>query len=191
MGGIGSGRPGWKIKTRELLRLDILYIRKLGALHSGFTGSISWNDGGSITISVSEGSLRVEFRVRNRGSCWKEVAQTIQIEWTPCRFGGRRPWFLCPSCGGRCYILYGDNRFLCRKCHNLAYASQCETLQDRMFRRAHKIRGLLGGKPGEISIEKPPFMWWRTYYRLVSEMGRFQMTGISLGVRKLRLKLGV
>ncbi len=185
MGGFGSGRSGWKGKTRDFVRLDILRIQKLGALRSGYSGSLSWRDGGSMTLFVSADSLRLSFRVRVRGGDWEDVTQTIPTEWTPCRFGGKRPWFRCPRCGRRCYVLYGNQRFLCRKCQDLAYASQCETLQDRMFRRANKLRGRLGAEPGEITIEKPPHMWWRTYDRLMGEMGRFQMTAIGIGMKGL------
>ncbi len=51
----------------------------------------------------------------------------IHLEWTPCAFGGSRPWFLCPGegCGRRVAILYGPTfPLLCRLCRDLAYASQ-------------------------------------------------------------------
>ena len=49
----------------------------------------------------------------------------IRLEWTPCTFGGSRPWFLCPGCGRRVAILYGPGLPLeCRVCRGLGYASQ-------------------------------------------------------------------
>ena len=32
--------------------------------------------------------------------------QHITIVWTPCRFGGKRPWFQCGCCGRRVVRLY-------------------------------------------------------------------------------------
>jgi hypothetical protein len=190
MGGIGSGRSGWKWKTREMLRLDILQIKKLGILRPGYFGGLSWSDGASIGLKVYEDSVQLIFRVRVQGGDWQDVTQSITTEWTSCRFGGKRPWFRCPRCGGRCYVLYGYHRFLCRRCHDLAYASQCETAQDRYFRRANKIRERLGAEPGEITIEKPPYMWWRTYDRLIDEMGRSQMVAMGIGLQRIRSMMG-
>ena len=54
----------------------------------------------------------------------------ILIDWTPCNFGGVRPWFLCPGedCGQRVAILYGPTLpLLCRQCRGLTYASQLKT----------------------------------------------------------------
>lgn len=52
------------------------------------------------------------------------LGQEIDITTTPCHFGGRRFWFICPSCGkkvGTLYLPPVGNKLLCRKCHNLAY----------------------------------------------------------------------
>jgi hypothetical protein len=49
----------------------------------------------------------------------------IGLEWTPCNFGGERPWFVCEECSGRVRILYGPTLpLLCRQCRGLSYASQ-------------------------------------------------------------------
>lgn len=29
------------------------------------------------------------------------AVQRVGVEWTPCTFGGDRPWLLCPGCGRR------------------------------------------------------------------------------------------
>jgi hypothetical protein len=57
----------------------------------------------------------------------------IPLAWSHLVSGGRRPWWCCPACGRRCGVLYlppGAGRFACRRCYDLAYASQ----QDRMCR---------------------------------------------------------
>jgi hypothetical protein len=75
------------------------------------------------------------------------VAETVRIVRKPCRFGGTRPYFICPgivngiACGRRVAKLHGPGRyFLCRHCYRLAHASQSEDRWDRLLRRANKIR---------------------------------------------------
>ncbi|CZG10327.1 TPA: hypothetical protein JBE46_02375 [Legionella pneumophila subsp. pneumophila] len=65
------------------------------------------------------------------------------LNWTPCRFGGERPWFICPAkgCQRRVAILYSGSIYACRHCHQLAYTSQREADYDRALRQAEKIRG--------------------------------------------------
>ena len=95
----------------------------------------------------------------------------------PCRFGGARPYFVCPgivngiACGRRVVKLYGAGAyFLCRHCYRLAYASQREDSYDRASRRANNIRMRLGGEPGTAAPfpDRPKGMHYKTYERLKS-----------------------
>jgi hypothetical protein len=98
------------------------------------------------------------------------AGNTVRLEWTLCRFGGHRPWWLCPvaGCGRRVALLYAGRALACRTCSGLAYRSQRETTPDRAIRRADDLRKLLGWKPGiaHPSGEKPKGMQWRTFWRL-------------------------
>ena len=96
-----------------------------------------------------------------------------------CRFGGERPYFICPGVvnGGACYrrvgkLYSGGRHFLCRHCYRLAYASQSDGASDGPRRRANKIRQRLGGDPGMDAPfpEKPPRMWRLTYERLSEQV---------------------
>ena len=67
---------------------------------------------------------------RGLGGEWKDVKDPVSLEWTPCNFGGERPWFVCPGvvngkrCGRRVAILYGPRKyFLRRHCYDLRYES--------------------------------------------------------------------
>lgn len=107
------------------------------------------------------------------------MAYTVPLTWTPCTKGGERPYFTCPGrvngrdCQRRVAKLYGAGRyFLCRSCYGLAYASQSETPQDRLLRRANKLRRSLGGNPGMASPLPPRAkgMWQTTYDARLAEI---------------------
>lgn len=52
------------------------------------------------------------------------LGQEIRVTTTSCHFGGKRFWFVCPTCNKRAETLYlppTKNKLLCRKCHDLAY----------------------------------------------------------------------
>ena len=74
-----------------------------------------------------------------------------------------------PQCGDRCGILYQKERFACRKCHRLAYASQMQSTQQRSYSQARKIRRSLGGSGSleEPFPKKPRGMHQSTYERLL------------------------
>jgi len=81
---------------------------------------------GYVTIQAVEG-LSLRFSVR--------------LEWTPCHFGGVRPWFVCPDCNERAGVLLYDsnqNGFFCRRCLGLTYQSQSESPQARKQRKQKK-----------------------------------------------------
>jgi hypothetical protein len=129
----------------------------------------------SIDLRAEHNRLHLTYRVRIVGSEWEDVVETVPIVRAACRFGGARPYFICPgvvtgiACGRRVAKLHGPGRyFLCRHCYRLAYASQSEGAWDRAVRRASKISQRLGGDRGidEPFPQKPKGMWQRTYERL-------------------------
>ncbi len=107
----------------------------------------------SISAFVYRDRVVLSYRHRSGlGAEWEDVQEAVPLEWTPCNFGGERPWFVCPGvvngvvCGRRVVILYGPGKyFLCRHCYDLRYESQREDKKDRALRRAQKIRMRLGG----------------------------------------------
>jgi hypothetical protein len=104
----------------------------------------------------------------------EDVKEPVPLEWTPCNFGGERPWFVCPGdrCGRRVAILYGPGKyFLCRNRYDLRYESQREDKKNRALRRAQKIRQRLGGSANmmEPFPDKPKGMHHDTYMRLFKE----------------------
>ena len=143
MRGSRSGRSGWRLKVEQFQRIDVREMYRQGRVKKGF----------NVGVTVGERERVV-----------------LEVTWTPCRFGGERPWWWCPSCGYRVAILYVyGSRIACRGCLRLTYASTCEDAVSRAERRQRKIlRGLGGeGDIGEEFPEKPPRMRWSTYERLV------------------------
>jgi hypothetical protein len=187
VGGFGSGRPsGFGRATVEACRsIDVNRLHRDGCLDSGWRGGWLWTRDGekvaSITLRTEADRLRLSYRVRLGGGEWEDVEESVGIVRVPCRFGGTRPYFICPGvvngvfCGRRVGKLYGSGRyFLCRHCYGLAYRSQHEQPYERALRRANNIRMRLGGDPGVLSPfpVKPKGMHWRSYDRLWQRVAR-------------------
>lgn len=180
MGGFGSTRWGWH-RTREttdpLLRLDVRILARQGALTPGTWSTTSWTcrgePSGRIDHRAEAGALILDYRTKGPADAdWQPTRERIPLEHTPCRYGGSRPWFLCPGCSRRRAVLFSvGGRFRCRACHDLAYSSTRETPSNRALRRADTLRRKLRGRPGMHRWSpKPKGMHWRTYSRLMSEI---------------------
>jgi hypothetical protein len=142
--------------------------------------SCSWTGGGKqssdISVRTEADAIVLMFGSRSwQDSERKPGEQRVAITWTACHLGGSRPWFVCSSnsdrryCGRRVALLYGaGEKFACRRCYGLAYASQQESLNHRGLEKAQKIRIRLGGSPNMLEAfpEKPKGLHWRTYDRL-------------------------
>ena len=113
--------------------------------HSYFTGwragTITWTTSGmwgehksdvGIEVSTLDKYLRIHYTQTNRDTGEKKnFDYKIPLTTTPCRYGGKRYWFICPwykngvYCGKRVGTLYKDgDYFACRHCYELTYASQ-------------------------------------------------------------------
>ena len=117
--------------------------------------------------------------VAGTGGEWQDIKQLVLLEWTPCHYGGWRPWFLCPllGCGRRVAILYGGMYFGCRQCYRLAYQSQREDAVDRAVTQMQRVHRRLGGSGNLIELfpQKPPRMHWKSFARPEREDRRREM----------------
>jgi hypothetical protein len=153
-----------------------------------------------IQVRVQPGrQVTLIYRVREGSREWQDVEEPIALTWTPCRYGGQRPWFICPGvvngrvCGRRVAILYGAGRyFLCRNCYDLAYESQREDLPTRLISKAQKIRRRLGGSASSVEPfpSKPKGMHWRTYSRLYLKVRTAERVGMQAMVAHLERTCG-
>jgi hypothetical protein len=162
--------------------LDVNLLSGKGCLRPGCTSVCQWTDGdelGSVNVSAESERLHLRYKVRVGEGEWENTVEIIPIVYVGCRFGGSRPYFICPGprdgtdCGRRTTKLHLVRRyFLCRHCNQLAYASQFEQPWKRAFRRADKLKQRLGIGVGiaEPLPEKPKGMWVRTYACLLDEI---------------------
>ncbi len=173
MGGSGSGkwyRLNKKAIADECHAIDINEINKASKLQPGYVGIITWTDflnrqRGRVRIKIVPIGIELDYEDSRN----EIIKYTVPLTFTPCNYGGQRPWFTCPKCGKRSGKLYLHGKyFLCRYCHNLAYASQGEDVQFRLMRKAKKIREKLDS-PRDLSkpiLFKPKGMHQRTFDKL-------------------------
>lgn len=179
MGGLGSGRTGWKPKAENLFSIDSNRLSHSGCLHSGYQGAWCWRDGDTriaeIDLETIGNFLTLSYLIKSTSlQTYEMVTQHVPIGRLPCRFGGHRAYFLCPGvrgherCGRRVVKLFWlQHHFLCRHCHHVSYASQSETRMYRLLRKVDKLRSALGAEPRRSSPlpERPKGMWEATWER--------------------------
>lgn len=177
MGGIGSGRryQAGRSTTEDYRRLDVRALHKAGMLSAGHAAMWNWYSRGTLRASIHVRAearrLILSYTTTSNGER-KDCSYPVLLNWTPCQYGGERPWFLCPSCRRRTAILYGGAVFACRHCYGLVYQSQRERDYDRLAVRADKIRRRLGWPLGILNPkgwQKPKGMHWATFARLNAE----------------------
>jgi len=178
MGGPGSGRwyrwQGTRTTLDEVYRLDVRWLQRHGYLDSRLhwvTWSRREQQVGSLLLALQPEGVVLTYRYRVGGGDWESVRQVVTLDWTPCHYGGERPWFRCAGCHRRVAVLCGEGQwFLCRHCCELPYGSQQETAQDRHYRKVRKMRDRLGASHNLTEPiwpwNKPKGMHWRTWERL-------------------------
>jgi hypothetical protein len=180
MGGFGSGswiRQWRRLTTDELPSLDIREMRRTGWLVPGQVGVTRWRRGDRETVPVRfeilgfrefASEVRLSYRVSS-----ERIDYLVHVSWSPCNFGGQRPWWICPGidCGRRVAVIYGNRYFLCRHCHDLAYQSTREPTHALKLRKAQKSIQQMGGSGSILNPlpGKPRGMHHRTYRRLWRE----------------------
>lgn len=140
------GRYYWDKKTEveDVKRIEIWWLKKHSYLSPGLRyGTVSWTSG----WSGQQSSIGIRSDIRYQGSSinfnYSQTDRTtgekedfdyrVNLVTTPCRFGGKRFWFICPLvkngqlCGRRVGVLYkGGDYFGCRHCYDLTYRSRNE-----------------------------------------------------------------
>jgi hypothetical protein len=193
---------GGKTTIEGCRSIDVLDWHRRGCLRSPRRFSWAWKEDGervaSINVETERHRVTLKYRSRRYGEGWTDVQQRFPVVWTPCRFGGERPWFTCSVyangtyCGRQVTKLYSAGRlFACRYCSRLAYASQQESAHERGLLKAQRIRMRLGGSANMLVNfpEKPKGMHLQTYERLrrAHDAARARsLIGLSGFVKRLR-----
>jgi len=189
--------------------LSIFWLNKNGFFHkhhSHRAGDITWTYGysenkSSINFSVNRDDwgtpderayARLYYTHTDRGSGEKEsMDYRIQLTTTPCRYGGKRYWFICPLtkngryCGRRVGVIYIIGKwFGCRHCGEIAYAKQME---------GGKFRWNGVSVPDIERAEKELKRWYyrgkptRKYRRVIRLNEKFENGFLTMG-RRLGVK---
>ena len=157
--------------TEDFLSIDCRKLARDGLLTRPYFSSIQWNRRGQVVASIDVcGSADGSFIELDHSTRSGQVRYKVQIERTPCNYGGERLWVRCPRCNRRVAKLYCYVKFRCRHCLQLNYRSQKETTGARAVRRLNKIKAKLGAPTGLIYqvCDTPPRKWMHrtTYDRL-------------------------
>lgn len=165
-----------KLKIESCPSVNVLEWKRLGYLRGHLIFARTWSCGGEpVKRLICEATPRYVILRSEEDVLGGRRKQRVDIVWTPCHFGGERPWMVCQGtsskelCGRRVTRLFCvDSLFACRRCHRLAYASQHQPEDERNAQTAEKIRMRLA-REDDVSDEfpqKPKGMHWRTYNRL-------------------------
>ena len=175
MGGWGSGKHWPSAETTaDRHQLDVRRLERDGLLDRRHQFTWQWSRKGEVLsrmgIRPEDDRLILSYRHSSHGGEWTSQDYSVWLERTPCHYGGRRTWFLCPArgCGRRVAILYCGKVFACRRCYRLVYECQRESESDRADRRAWKIRERCKDDFGSLfdPLFKPKGMHERTFRRL-------------------------
>jgi hypothetical protein len=171
--------------TVEGLRfIDVQDWHRRGLLKSGKGIFCEWQSNrvkNGLFVGVESQRVLLWHLIRGPGRKYQQFRETVYLDFSPCNRGGKRPWFLCPSCNRRVVVLYHCGYFGCRRCHRLAYKSQQVSKWERPVHRIRQIRTRLGGRPDILGPfpPKPPRMRCSTYQRLESEERKAQLEHLT------------
>lgn len=176
---MGIWRSNSKEKVDDWMTLEagLLKAQSRGGLPQFAT--IEWKKNGILIgkIHIQKNAHFIQLRfdefITISGS-WRSTRQNIDIESTPCHYGGNRSWFKCPNCLARVGLLARKHGpFACRKCYSLVYRSQYQTEYERLLKHQKNIKQKLF-QPDEINqiAKKKKGLHWTTYYRLYEKYDR-------------------
>ena len=149
--------------VEHLQSFDVHVLHRMGALREPLVSDpmVSFRWPGLVRLTANKWLVDIQFR--------SGATQRIGLRWSPCHFGGHRPWFVCDRCNKTVGKLYNTGDLLtCRRCLHLWYASQRRGAKSRRYLQALKLRLRLNGIASldEPFPNRPKRMHRRTYARL-------------------------
>ena len=125
-----------KATVEESLDVTVFQLNSYGMLDREHSSTVlSWvtkNTGKESRIGLEvhmtgEPYVRFLYTVSDREGNQTPYDTEVRLVTTPCNLGGKRYWFICPTCTRRVGGLYcapGEEYFMCRICNNLSYHSR-------------------------------------------------------------------
>lgn len=160
-----AGRRARHRMTEEVPVLDVRRLHRDHLLDMGRAARVSWSDGTAIELLASSRSLNLAYSQRVQDGAAAEVRCEVLLTRSPCRYGGERPWFLCPECGNRVANLYLCGSPACRKCHGLVYRTQRISELARLGMRVRKLELRWANGAPSWYLQRPKGMQWTTWER--------------------------
>lgn len=188
------GRWSWSNKTEadRLKKVEMWWLKKYGYLDGWKSGGIQWNNSWSekndsigITVSTMDGEnyIRFNYSQTEDDGEKKNFDYRASLVSSPCNYGGKRYWFLCPLskngvlCGRRVGVLYkSGDYFGCRHCYELTYKSKNENRQSKyrclfkVFDMEEKLEKVEEGMKRHYYAGKPT----RKYRRMIKILNQSQ-----------------
>lgn len=157
----------------EVASLDCDHIAGWGAL-DGYVGTVDFDDMTPAKIHVEHDLDRDTFSafyVSKNVKDAEPVRSTVHLDRRPCRFGGTRAFFVCPTCQRRTLRLAVLPQGLrCGACGRITWASRRETETRRLIRKANKIALRMGMDYFADPPKRPPHMRPETFAKLMTEL---------------------
>lgn len=164
-----------KKEADDAKKIKTSFLKKHDYFRGWRSGMMTWTNGYSgqkssvgVEVSTMNGDeyLRIHYTQTDQYTNEKkDFDYKIPLATTPCRYGGKRYWFICPwykrgvYCGKRVGTLYKDgDYFACRHCYELTYSS-------RKVNRRYKMFPLFNTFTLEQKIEELHKQIKRSYYR--------------------------
>lgn len=160
-----------KTTVEECKSISTTFLKQHGYFGGVRWGGMKWTRGGEETGSISfmvsvqdwTGEVRFQYTQTQRHSGEKEnLDYPVRLTATPCRYGGKRWWFICPliknsyACNRRVLKLYlgGGKYFGCRHCYNLTYEScqEHDARVDRLAKNPELLAQMLNSKNPMASL---------------------------------------
>ncbi len=179
-----------KTTCEEAKRIPVSFLKKKNYFkNSWIGGEVSWSfrgkPTGNISIDVDTENTRLRCHYTYHGDSGEIPRDyNITLDSTPCNFGGKRYWFLCPinrhgiPCEKRVGVLYcSDGMFGCRRCQNVSYESQQETHTGKWnaLRKFYGLEWKLSELESKIRVK-----YWRgqptkRYRKILRDYARLEM----------------
>lgn len=179
-----------KIRTNFLKKHDYFTGWRSGTMtwtRSGWGGEHKSSVGIEVSITDGDGYLRIHYTQTDRDTQEKkDFDYKVPLTTTPCRYGGKRYWFICPMskngvyCGKRVCTLYKNgDYFACRHCYNLTYSSRNQSGRYKGFVSIPDI------EEAEMQVKRYYYRGkpTRKYRRVLRLNERFEMGFITMASR--------